>query len=495
MKNVFRTILSLLAFLFSLLFVSDVSGQTQRGSDIDGEAAGDRSGYSVSMPDPNMVAIGATDNGGNGTDAGHVRIYVWNGNAWVQKGGDIDGDTIGDLSGFAVCMPDTNTVAIGSPQNSTTNLYSGHTRIFTWNGNAWVNKGLNLFGEAAGDLSGSALWMPDANTVAIGSPLSDGNGADAGQVRIYRWDSGAWVQKGIDIDGEAAGDESGQAVCMPDSNTVAIGAWKNDGNGSNAGHARVYHWTGTAWIQKGLDIDGELWGDGSGCSLSMPDANTIAIGALNNGGNGGMSGHVRIYSWNGVAWVQKGVDIDGEALGDRSGIAVSMPDSNTVAIGADSNDGNGIQTGHVRVFTWMAGVWQQKGNDMEGEAAGDFSGFAISMPDSNTVAIGSYLNDGNGNSSGHVRIYSNGTVGLLEPATVNNIAVYPNPTRGDLMIDFGSKVTRCTIMIRGDVGHIIQKHSVTDAHMFQIALPEPSGIYMIEVHTNHESAHWKVIKN
>ncbi len=46
------------------------------GSDIDGEAAIDRSGYSVSLSsDGTIVAIGATKNNGNGSDAGHVRVY------------------------------------------------------------------------------------------------------------------------------------------------------------------------------------------------------------------------------------------------------------------------------------------------------------------------------------------------------------------------------------------------------------------------------------
>ena len=36
---------------------------------------------------------------------------------------------------------------------------------------------------------------------------------------------------------------------------LAIGAPK-DGM-SNAGHVRIYDWNGTAWIQLGADIDGE----------------------------------------------------------------------------------------------------------------------------------------------------------------------------------------------------------------------------------------------
>ena len=72
------------------------------------------------------------------------------------------------------------------------------------------------------------------------------------------------------------------------------------------------------------------------------DGNTVAIGASNNDGNGGNSGHVRIFNWNGSNWVQLGSDIDGEAADDRSGYSVSLnADGNTVAIGAYGNDGNG----------------------------------------------------------------------------------------------------------------------------------------------------------
>ena len=46
------------------------------GSDIDGEAEMDYSGMSVSLSsDGTIVAIGAYKNDGNGTDAGHVRVY------------------------------------------------------------------------------------------------------------------------------------------------------------------------------------------------------------------------------------------------------------------------------------------------------------------------------------------------------------------------------------------------------------------------------------
>jgi hypothetical protein len=76
--------------------------------------------------------------------------------------------------------------------------------------------------------------------VAIGAYGNDGNATDAGHVRIYKNISGTWTQVGADIDGEAVNDESGISVSLSsDGSIVAIGAKYNDGTGSNAGHVRV----------------------------------------------------------------------------------------------------------------------------------------------------------------------------------------------------------------------------------------------------------------
>ena len=90
-------------------------------------------------------------------------------------------------------------------------------------------------------------------------------------------------QQGADIDGEAADDHSGSSVSLSsDGTTVAIGALDNDGNGSNSGHVRIYAWNSatSAWEQQGADIDGEAADDYSGCSVSLSsDGTTVAIGA------------------------------------------------------------------------------------------------------------------------------------------------------------------------------------------------------------------------
>ena len=173
-------------------------------------------------------------------------------------------------------------------------------------------------------------------------------------MRVFKYDGANWQQLGDDIDGEAAGDASGLRVSLSaDGNIVAIGAWQNDGNGTDSGHVRVYQYDGASWQQLGSDIDGEAAGDRAGFPVEIsPSGNIMAIGARFNDGNGTDSGHMRIYQYDGASWQQLGSDIDGEAAGDWSGCEVSLSaDGNIVAIGAKLNDGiNGTDSGHVRFY-------------------------------------------------------------------------------------------------------------------------------------------------
>ena len=44
------------------------------------------------------------------------------------------------------------------------------------------------------------------------------------------------------------------------------------------------------------------------------DGTIVAIGAPYNDGNGSNSGHVRVYEYSGSSWSQLGADINGEAV-------------------------------------------------------------------------------------------------------------------------------------------------------------------------------------
>ena len=411
----------------------------QLGPDIDGEAAADASGWSVSMSsDGTIVAIGAHNNNNvNGNHAGHVRVYQYasSTDTWTQLGPDIDGEAADDGSGYSVSLSDDGTIlAIGAYNNNGNGNNAGHVRVYQYasSTDTWTQLGPDIDGEGAGDYSGYSVSLSsDGTIVSIGSPYNNGNGDAAGHVRVYQYASGSWTQLGSDIDGEAANDQSGYSVSLSSDGTiVSIGATGNDRNGNNAGHVRVYQYASGSWTQLGSDIDGEGADDSSGYSVSLSDDGTIiAIGADRNNGNGNDAGHVRVYKYVSSNWSQVGSDINGEAATDRSGRSVSLSSDGTiVAIGAHQNDGNGNDAGHVRVYKNVSDVWTKictcgpDGGDIDGEAAFDYSARSSLSSDGTKLAIGAYLNNnGNGSDAGHVRVYE--AVDLTVTLSVSNSTI------------------------------------------------------------------------
>ena len=227
--------------LFLLILCIPASAQIQIGVDIDGEAAGDESGYCLSLSsDGTRVAIGAYGNDGAGGSAGHVRIYEYSAGSWTQLGADIDGESVYDKSGQSVSLSaDGTRVAIGARLNDGNNNDAGHVRIYEYSAGSWSQLGADIDGEDINDNSGCSVSLSsDGSTLAIGAK---NHSLSKGHTRIYEYSAGSWSQLGADLDGEAVGDNSGQSVSLSsDGTTVAIGAPFNDGNGTDAGHVRVY---------------------------------------------------------------------------------------------------------------------------------------------------------------------------------------------------------------------------------------------------------------
>jgi len=111
---------------------------------------------------------------------------------------------------------------------------------------------------------------------------------------------------------------------------------------------------------------------------------------------------IPIFSFS--QWIQVGTSIFGEAANDESGVSVSLNnDGSIMAIGAVLNDGNGNNSGHVRIYKNISGTWTKIGMDIDGEAENDQSGWSVSLNDDGSiVAIGAVSNNGNGSGSGQL---------------------------------------------------------------------------------------------
>eukprot|EP01031_Cornospumella_fuschlensis_P037301 gene37301-45287_t len=322
---------------------------------------------------------------------------------WWQKGQDVDGEAGGDESGLHVAVNyDGSVMAVGAKSNDGVNgADSGHVRVFVWTpaSKTWVQRGNDIDGKAAADQSGTAVALnDDGNIVAIGAPLSRGASASptayVGHVRVFVWSSGSWTQRGADINGVADGDRYGSSVAISGDGSIVAGGAPL-GGASDTGYVRIFIWQLGSWNLRGATINGESAGDSFGGSISISGTgNVIAVGAALNAGSPAATsrGSVRAYVWNSATsnWQQRGLDIDGEAAGDQFGFAVSLNDDGTVlAAGADFNDGvNGVDSGSVRVFAWTNNAWTQRGGSIDGAAASEYFGRHVSISGNGLVVVG-----------------------------------------------------------------------------------------------------------
>ena len=402
--------------LLLLLPFLGVAQFAQLGTDIVGETSQSLFGFSSSLSaNGDRIAIGALRNLNDaGPNTGHARVYEYVANDWVQLGSDIDGLVEGDRFGYDVSLSSNgNRVAVGARLNDDNGTNSGHTRMFEFSGGDWVPLGNPIVGEAAGDFSGAAVSISgDGNRVAIGAYANRTNASVIryGHTRIFEFNGTDWQQLGADIDGEGANDNFGYDVSLNESGTVvAIGGRTNDGTANDAGHVRVFSYNGNAWVQVGDDIDGEAQDDESGYTVSLDDAGTrLAVGAIFNDGNGLDSGHVRVYALQGGNWVQLGQDIDGENAGDRFGEAIALSgDGNTLAVGARSHENEGLTgVGHVQLFRLESGIWTQFGDDLNGTFQGDQFGTSVTLNiDGSRLGVGNVGTINNANFKGLARVF------------------------------------------------------------------------------------------
>lgn len=473
---------SLFIALFSLAsYMNSAQAQTRIGSDIDGEATNDQSGWSVALSsDGTILAVGAIRNDDNGTDSGHVRVYRNNTGTWTQIGSDINGEAANDWSGGSIALSsDGNILAIGAYPNSGNGVNSGHVRVYQNNAGSWTQIGSDINGEAANDQSGTSVALSsDGSVLAIGSTFNGANGFASGHVRIFRNNSGNWTQVGTAIRGMGTNDQIGYSLALSDDgSTIAIGPRYP------SGYVRVFKNIAGTWTQIGSSIYGEAINESNGYSIALSSTGDIlAIGSPGNDTNGSNSGHVRVYRNNSGSWQKIGNNINGEAASDESGYSVALSSDGTIlAIGARSNSGNGIYSGHVRVYRNILGTWSQIGVDINGEANNDNSGWSVALSSDGTIlAIGAP----NNRYYGHVRVYNFSSLLSSDSFVLKNFTVYPNPTTTVLNIELSENLELNNVIIYNTAGQLIKTEKTKKLNISDLS----KGTYFVEVITDKGKA-------
>jgi len=252
-------------------------------------------------------------------------------------------------------------------------------------------------GQMSNDRCGySTAISSDGTIVAMGSAFNQNVGSGAGQVRVFELMDEAWTQIGSDLNGETSGDQTGQAVSLSsDGSIVAIGEPFNNDLGFTSGQVRVFQNVNNDWTQIGQDLYGESALAGAGTSVDLSDNGTIvAIGAPNTPivGFNTFVGKVEIYELQNNNWVQRGTDIEGDALIIKFGQSVSLSaDGNIIAIG-QTGDPTNSDIGRVKIYEYIDNQWVQRGSTIFGTNENDEFGNRVSLSSSgNILAIGTYI--------------------------------------------------------------------------------------------------------
>jgi hypothetical protein len=262
-------------------------------------------------------------------------------------------------------------------------VQSNVIKVYEYDGSNWSQLGSDITDGNRPGYNHNQLSFNTAGTI-----LAIGDGA-GNTVRVYEYFSGSWSQLGADIVGEASNDAFSKVSLNNSGSILAVGAQANDGNGSNAGHVRVFEYSGGSWIQLGSDIDGEAAGDNSGVGVSINgDGTIVAIGASSNDDAALHAGHVRVYEYSGGSWSQVGSDIDGQALvNDNFGYSVSINSGgDTLVVGARQTTG-GQRWGYVKMYHYSSGSWSQVGSTLSGSNYEDYVGSAVAIAKNDSTFV------------------------------------------------------------------------------------------------------------
>jgi FG-GAP repeat len=284
------------------------------------------------------------------------------------------------LSGFgaAVTMAEKR-LAIASPNGGTTS--SGLVSIYdrTESAARWLQAGID-FGNTwtfLADIDGPSMQLqsefgasidftPDAQPsgILIGAPGVTSGASPAGAAYFYRFDGGAWVQDGNDMQGGVANERFGASVGASANFRAVIGAPDNNQNGTLTGKVYIYEFQSPEWVDKSPQ-DPPLVGqaENSRFGASVDISSTGDVIAIGEPGANSFTILERDEA-SGVWGVT--LQLPHRPIGGDLGSSVKVLSKDYIAVAAENAQ---QESGSVRVYAKdpLEGKWTDFGPIMYGE--------------------------------------------------------------------------------------------------------------------------------
>ena len=331
-------------------------------------AADDWFGFAVDSYGDSIV-VGADWGDGAVANSGAAYIYTWNGSSYDQTKISAADGAENDAYGDALAMS-ASVVVVGAYGDDDDGTSSGSAYVYRWDDVDSYDYNTKLTAsDAAANMNFGYAVDVSGDNVVIGS--SDGV-ADATGAYVYRWSGSAYVEHILSVPDDTACYSYGNAVAM-DGDIVAVTAYcDNGGNGAYAGSLYVYAWNSGTEV---YDLRGNFTASdissreffGKSVAIS---GNNIVVGAYGDSDNGAASGSIYAYAWNGASYDEyKILAEDGNAL-DFFGRSVDI-DGDYIVVGAPGNDDSGYSSGSAYSFN-LADIIDF--SDRPDTPSGDFDG-------------------------------------------------------------------------------------------------------------------------
>ncbi len=420
-------------------------------------------GYSVSLNiDGSKLAVGAYGDDDGGDSRGAAYLYTIVGSPWGQtvtqavKLSDSHPKITlkdNDNFGYSVSLSGNgNTLAVGANGDDDGGDLRGAVYLYTVAGSSWGQSvtqvvKLSQFHSSIsldnGDSFGDSVSLSgDGSKLAVGASGDDDGEADSGAVYLYTI-AGSTVTQAVKLSNTHAkvslknSDFFGTSVSLSgDGKKLAVGAYGDDGGGTDLGTVYLYMIAGSTVTQavKPFRFHASVSdnGDNFGISVSLSaDGSKLAVGA--SGDDDGPTqeknqGAVYLYTVAGSSWgktVTQATKLSNFytrlslSKDDRFGNSVSLSnDGSKLAVGArGDDDGGGVgNRGAVRLYTVGGSSWGQtvkqvvKLSDFHAEVSlsdGDNFGWGVSLSgDGTKLAVGAVGDDGAGDDQGAVYLYT-----------------------------------------------------------------------------------------